>query len=789
MSPSPASPPPVRSLADDLRARATEDLVRLMRARPDLAVPVPADIATLAARATTRAGVARALDRLTAPQLQVAEVLAVLPEPTSPDEVARLWGADAAGVLGELHDLALTWAGSDGLRLVRMARDLLGPFPAGLGPPLAEALDRRSPTALAELGARLEVAPTGDPTTLLSRVAEVLGDAARLGELLDRGPADAARIVDRLAWGPPVGSTTGAAPPAVAWLLRHGVLAAADEGRVLLPREVALARRGGRVHRAPAVAAPSPAGGPGRDPASVDRTAAGAGAEAVRLVAQLLGVLDRQRVAVLRTGGLGVREQRRLAAQLGVTDDLSALVCETAFAAGLVVDDGEAEPSFVPTGAADDWLESDTADRWATLAAGWLASARLAGLVGTRDQAGAVRAAWSDGVERPASRELRSQVVAVLATADRRVGVPATAVLEHLTHLAPRRAGPARDDLVRELLTEAAWLGLTSHDSLAAPGRALAADPGDPGVAAAALRALLPAPVARVVLQGDLTAVAPGPLAGWLETEMGLLADVESRGAATVYRFSAASVRRALDSGRDAEELLALLDRASGSAVPQPLAYLVRDVARRHGVLRVGAVGSYVRSDDEAALAELLADRRAAGLGLRRIAPTVLVAEPDPATLLRALRGLGTAPVPEGDGSVAAGPVPPRRRPAAQRRPDPDPAPDPRRLAEAVERWRLAETGPRPGSAELPRMDPAVSLSVLRQAVETGARVWIGYVDETGRATQRLVAPIGLQAGRLTAEEVGRAGPRLFSVHRVTGAAVAEPGSGQGATDVTPRPA
>jgi hypothetical protein len=290
------------------------------------------------------------------------------------------------------------------------------------------------------------------------------------------------------------------------------------------------------------------------------------------------------------------------------------------------------------------------------------------------------------------------------------------------------------------------------------------------------------------VLQGDLTAVAPGPLAGWLDSEMPLLADVESRGAATVYRFSAASLRRALDSGRDAEEVLALLDRASGSAVPQPLAYLVRDVARRHGVLRVGAAGSYVRSDDEAALAELLADRRAAGLGLRRIAPTVLAAESDPATLLRALRGLGAAPVPEGDGAVIAGPAPGRRRPAARRPPRAEPVPDPRRLAETVQRWRVAESGPRPGSADLPRMDPAVSLSVLREALEAGARVWIGYVDETGRATQRLVVPLGLSGGRLTAEEVGRTGPRLFSLHRVTGAAVAGPVPGEEATEVAPGP-
>lgn len=751
-----------------------------MGARPDLAVPVPADVATLAARATTRAGVARALDRLTAPQLQVAEVLAVLPEPASASDVSRLWGAEAGTVLAELHDLALVWVGEGGYRLVRMARDLLGPFPAGLGPPLADALDRRSPAGLAELGKRLGVPASGDLQTVLDRAAEALGDPDRLAALLASAPGDladeATRIVDRLSWGPPVGTTTGTPPPAVAWLLRHGILAAADEGRVVLPREVALARRGGRAHREPVTGPPSLAEGPVRDPATVDATAGGAASEAVRLVTQLLGILDRQRIAVLRTGGLGVREMRRLAGFLGIDEGDAARVCEAAFTAGLVVDDGEAEPSFVPTSDADEWVEGDTADRWALLAAAWLASGRLPGLVGTRDHNGTVRAAWSDGVERPASRELRGQVMEILADADPGVAVPLGTVLARLTHEAPRRAGTARDDLVRDLLADAAWLGLIALDALAAPGRALVGG-GRPAQATAALRSVLPSPVEHILIQGDLTAVAPGPLAGWLDSEMALVADVESRGAATVYRFTAGSVRRALDAGRDADMLLDLLTRASGSGVPQPLEYLVRDVARRHGRLRVGAAGAYVRSDDEATLTELLADRRAVGLGLRRLAPTVLIADVDPGTLLRSLRAMGAAPVPEGDGptgtdgaAIEAGSV--RRRPPARSAPQIERPPEAGRLAEAVERWRIAEAGPRPGSAELPRMEPAVSLAVLRHALDEGSRVWIGYVDETGRATQRLLVPIALQAGRLTAEEVGRAGPRLYSVHRVTGAAI-----------------
>ncbi|KJK54538.1 hypothetical protein UK12_33335, partial [Saccharothrix sp. ST-888] len=67
----------------------------------------------------------------------------------------------------------------------------------------------------------------------------------------------------------------------------------------------------------------------------------------------------------------------------------------------------------------------------------------------------------------------------------------------------------------------------------------------------------------------------------------------------------------------------------------------------RHGVLRVGAASSYLRCDDTALLAEVLADRRTAELRLRLLARTVLPAQAPPGTLLRVLGGIGFAPAPE----------------------------------------------------------------------------------------------------------------------------------------------
>src|SRR2546429_2390374 len=132
-----------------------------------------------------------------------------------------------------------------------------------------------------------------------------------------------------------------------------------------------------------------------------------------------------------------------------------------------------------------------------------------------------------------------------------------------------------------------------------------ASEPPGPG-AAATLDRLIPPPVDHVLVQADLTVVVPGPPAPDLAAELSLAAEPES---ANMFRITPDSVRRALDAGHTAADLHGLFARRSRTPVPQALRYLVDDVARRHGGLRVGSAGAYVRGEDEAVLAELGADR------------------------------------------------------------------------------------------------------------------------------------------------------------------------------------
>ncbi|MEN2421219.1 helicase C-terminal domain-containing protein [Streptomyces rimosus] len=379
---------------------------------------------------------------------------------------------------------------------------------------------------------------------------------------------------------------------------------------------------------------------------------------------------------------------------------------------------------------------------------------------------------------------------------------------------------PATDDLrsrlARWTLAEAELLGITGRGALATHARALLgtepaapagsktrntksanskpAEAADPAAvqaqraarAAALLAPLLPEPLDHVLLQADLTAVAPGPLERPLADALGVLADVESKGGATVYRFTPASVRRALDAGRSAAELQTFLATHSRTPVPQPLAYLIDDVARRHGRLRVGAASAYVRCDDDALLTEILADRRAVALRLRRLAPTVLASAVPPDQLLEVLRAMGYAPAAEsaeGDVLIArpdAYRTPPRTAPTPV--PDGPPAPAGTLLEAAVRAIRagdLAATAERkpvrapaaPAPGGLPRTTSAETLATMQAAVLTNAALWIGYVNADGAASQRVIAPVRVEGGFVTAYDHTADEVRTFPLHRITGVA------------------
>ena len=787
---SPASDGRPRSLADDLRARDDGALAALLRARPDLRTPVPADLAALAARATTRPSVQRALDHLDAFTLQTVDVLVALPDRSTPDDVRRLLGTDPDVALETLREQALVYGG-DELTLVRTVREIIGD-PAGLGPAAEQAMRGYGPSRLARLMADLGLAASGDPVEDARRVADHLGDRERLDVLLADAAPPVHELLAALTWGPPSGRLERAdrildvssATTPVEWLLARGVLVALDASTVVLPREVGLALRGGHVHRA---ASPTPPDAvlTRVDIARTDHTATGAAGDVVRRIEELLETWAIDPPKALRAGGLGVRDRARSAAALDIDQEQLSLLLETAHAAGLLAVGGGTDEVWLPTATYDTWRTWSIADRWSTLVESWLASPRVAGLAGSKDGRGKVLAPLGPDLARSLAPGVRREVLEAM------VGLPVghattvESVADRLRWRTPRLFGRLREDLLGWTVREAEIFGLASGGALSSFGRFLVAGADDRAVDA--LEALLPEPLDHVLLQADLTAVAPGPLTGELAQRMALLADVESRGGATTYRFTDATIRRALDLGWSAGEVLELLRTHSRTPVPQPLTYLVEDVARRHGRVRVGAASAYIRCDDEATLTEILADRKAATLRLRRLAPTVLAAQAPIDVVLATLRETGHAPAAEGaEGEIVV------RRPDERRAATPHRLPSapvataelpPAVLAVAVQairagdRARTAIKRPpdiAPASAGFggPPSAPTVDvLALLTEAVATGDTVWIGYVDIHGQATQRLIEPEIVEGGYVEAFDRLRQERRRFAVHRITGAA------------------
>ncbi|PWR14451.1 hypothetical protein DKT69_16140 [Micromonospora sicca] len=817
------------SLADQLRTLPDESLAALLQLRPDLVVPVPADISALAIRAQSRVSVARALDGLDQFTLQILDAARLTRDPesgsTATDAILAMATAGphptaptaVRAAVNRLRALFLLYGPEHDLRVVGGV-DEVAPYPAGLGRPAAEL----------------------DP-----RAAALCADPAKLRRTLLAAPPSARAILDRLAAGPPVGSvppgalqapavgaedslppdaTNGGAPTGspIRWLVDHRLLVrisgGKDGGTVELPREVGLLLRRDSGPLGPLRTSPPVVSSPPREPKAVDSAGAGQTMEVVRHTEGLLEALAAEPAPVLRSGGVGVRDLRRLARGLGLDDATTALLFEVAYAAGLLGEldlTGSAttrhggDQQVLPTGGYEVWRASSLAQRWEQLARAWLTMTRQVGLVGQRDDRDRPISVLSAEAERAGAPAARRAVLGVLADLEPATAPTADEMLEVLDWRAPRRSR-GRETAHREVLAEAAQLGVTGLGALTSYGRLLLSDvteadergaddplglrseaeSGEPSTAVRALDALLPAPVDHFLVQADLTVVVPGPPDPALAAELEVVAEHESAGGASVHRVTTASVRRALDAGYSADDLHKLFRRRSRTPIPQGLTYLVDDVARKHGGLRVGSAGGYVRSDDEALLTEVLADRRLESLAFRRLAPTVLSTPYQVGRMLIALRDGGYAPVPE-DASGAAVLARPKTRRAPARVPvstralDPLAAPKlalPRlrgvveqirrgeaaaraaRRAPAVVRGAAARTGPAPAHGH------SEALAVLQQAVRDRALVWVGYVDAHGATASRLVRPVSMGAGYLRAEDERTEMLHTFALHRITAA-------------------
>ena len=734
-----------------------DGLIRLLELRPDLAQPPPGSIAALAARAQARQSVKATTDDLDFLRLAVLDALLILQADATAVPVGELLSliGDRAPAdqihtaLDDLRERALVW----GDEQVRVAAEAVSGLPWYPGQVVFE-----------------------DPTLTGDEIA------AKVSAL----PDSDREVLFRLLEGSPVGRTRDAAPgtPAdrpVPRLLAVGLLRRLDEETVILPRVVGQVLRGEAADPTAFSAPQSSVAGGKAKAAEADAAAAGAIIDLLHHFDVVIDALGRAPVPELRSGGLGVREMKRLAKVTGIDETRLGLILEIASAAGLIASgipepEPEAGPGsyWAPTVAADRFAESSTADRWHLLASTWLDLPARPGLIGHRGPDGKPYAALSDSLYSTAAPLDRRLLLAMLGDLPPGVGTDAAQASRAMLWRRPRWSVRLQPEPVGQLLEEAHALGIVGRGAISTPARSLLTDDGDTAVTA--MTKALPEPIDHFLLQADLTVVVPGPLDRALSDELGAVATIESAGAAMVYRVSEDSVRQALDTGRSAGQLHAFFAKHSRTAVPQGLTYLIDDVARRHGQLRVGMAASFVRCEDPTLLAQAIGAPVARHLDLRLLAPTVAVSQAPIADVLVALRIAGLTPAAEDStgaivdlrARVARLPTPQYRRlfRAHPHRPSRE------TLAAVVAVLRKVVAVP--FGAE--RLDSARAKALLQHAAVQQINVLISYLDPAGVATQRVVSPISVRGGQLMAFDPAAGRIREFAVHRVTSVMSAEPG-------------
>jgi hypothetical protein len=256
---------------------------------------------------------------------------------------------------------------------------------------------------------------------------------------------------------------------------------------------------------------------------------------------------------------------------------------------------------------------------------------------------------------------------------------------------------------------------------------------------------------------------------------MGTIADIESRGGATVYRFSEASIRRGLDHGKTGDQIKTFLAKISKTPMPQPLEYLITDVAKRHGRLRVGSAHTYIRCEDEGLIQQILHDKKCEHLRLRRIAPQVLATDFELPEVIGELREYGYLPAAENAGGVLLS-QPNLRR--AKSRPKPPriisefSAPKESVITSAVKTIRAGERS-RKVEPIVPGTSSNETLALINQYINNQQTIAISYADNNGGVINRIIEPISISLGTLTARDEASGEITQFRIPRINGVAPA----------------
>lgn len=503
----------------------------------------------------------------------------------------------------------------------------------------------------------------------------------------------------------------------------------------------------------------------------VEQVTANAGAEAAALLLHqtqlLIDSIDRQPLQELADGGIGQRELNRLVNDTGIEQADLVFALEILAALSIIEEGLFNDGEWTTTTATTQFLNSDAPKQWQVILEAWWDSPRP--WSGTPDERALslhpqaadsqhlivkhklvkLLTLWPDDVRRADSHDL-----AALA----KWRYPLNTFLRGGSHF-------------HDFVYSAAKLGITHNGVLTPVGKALLAE--DAEVLSQNISKTYPKPVDTLYIQDDYTALAPGPLNGDNADQMRRIAEVESPGLATVYRFTQDSVRHGLDTGLTSSEILEFLMGLAATPVPQSLTYFIEDCARKHGALRISPALSVLHSEDSTLVRSVMALPLAEECGLRLLAPTVAVAQVHPRELLTALQNAGLSPSVESTHGEVVSLIKHRPRPTFTNGYTVVPGETPIHVANPLTEERAMEVASRIcANEETNRVTGSTYtgddiIKYLEKAIELKREVIIGFVKGNGTEAQARVLPTGMSEGRLDAFDRRTERAYRFALHKL----------------------
>lgn len=325
--------------------------------------------------------------------------------------------------------------------------------------------------------------------------------------------------------------------------------------------------------------------------------------ETMQALTELIFDLEKHLIKAIGKGSVGLADVKRLAVALGKPNDYAKKTFALASSLGLTA---ISQGRHLLTKDAVAWLKASDTERMHTLHTNFL------GLLG-------------------------DDLAAELSNIE-----PGQSLREWLEDNFPL-AENTEGSRISQILQRAGWFGLTFSDRTSSWFSSVLKVAKN---AEELLKQHLPKVQARIILQADLSIIAPGPLPTELEAQLRLFANTASVGLASTYRLSPLSICHGLETGLSANEIASILEKSFGQKLPQPVEYLLGDVSKRFDRLVIRELAnsenrSILESTDNVLLTELSNDPRLRAFSLVRLSNERLACRFEPSVVYFGLRECG----------------------------------------------------------------------------------------------------------------------------------------------------